>query len=529
MKQRLAPVEEKKPEIRRGLPLGWRLGLATATLVTAVLGAVSYFQLRWDLQRQAQDRRQLLEELLSPLVANLEAATSLEEIREQFIVFQRAFQENGRPEIQLELRNHYGEAVVSFFPEWFAPRPEQASRVAVPVVSALLNGAGTLTVWQDERVYADEAQRRFRFWGLNLFLVAVGIVLSLGISNRLLITRPLLQLVEGMRRLSRGDGRSLERISGPWEWRWLARRIGELGNDLEETVRRLVDAERRALRACLVENTDTAAGSPDEEATADDGAPPRGRNLRRFLMRRYLQDKLRLLEHQDPKSALVRRYAQEVWDHEVAEAERQGDIELRNRLDDAAFRILFPLGAERVREFLDLRLAQHQNWLIRREEELRVALKALNVPVLEIQHRIKHAAGIWRKMQLSGIDPDQVQDLLGLRVIVADEPACYRALEAIHRCFEPQPLRFRDYIASPKENGYQSIHTSVRDSQGVSFEVQIRSRAMHQKAERGLAAHWQYKARHREAAPENGRRIWRWLFSERKRADDVREDRGRHP
>jgi (p)ppGpp synthase/HD superfamily hydrolase len=93
-----------------------------------------------------------------------------------------------------------------------------------------------------------------------------------------------------------------------------------------------------------------------------------------------------------------------------------------------------------------------------------------------------------------------VHDLYALRIIVPDEEHCYLSLHAVHGAFEPEPFRFKDYIASPKRNGYRSLHTTVRDEEGRALEIQIRSLAMHRAAERGSAAHWLYKAQTGDAS-----------------------------
>jgi len=97
-------------------------------------------------------------------------------------------------------------------------------------------------------------------------------------------------------------------------------------------------------------------------------------------------------------------------------------------------------------------------------------------------------------MLSKGLTLDQVHDIIAFRIIVRDEQDCYLALRAIHERFEPLLLRFKDYIAQPKENGYRSLHTCVKSPDGFVFECQIRTLAMHEQADEGEAAHWQYKA-----------------------------------
>ena len=98
-------------------------------------------------------------------------------------------------------------------------------------------------------------------------------------------------------------------------------------------------------------------------------------------------------------------------------------------------------------------------------------------------------------MQEKNLTFEEVHDLLAFRIIVPSQDDCYLALNTVHRLFDPEPFRFKDYIAEPKANGYQSLHTSVRDRDGLVFEVQIRTVEMHHAAENGSAAHWRYRSR----------------------------------
>ena len=133
-------------------------------------------------------------------------------------------------------------------------------------------------------------------------------------------------------------------------------------------------------------------------------------------------------------------------------------------------------------------------WSTATEKFIEAALARDGVQVRAIQHRAKHAAGVWRKMQEKSLNLEDVSDLLAFRIIVTGRDDCYLALDTVHRLFEPEPFRFKDYIAGPKANGYRSLHTSVRDVDGFVFEVQIRTVDMHRAAEEGVAAHWQYRA-----------------------------------
>ena len=111
----------------------------------------------------------------------------------------------------------------------------------------------------------------------------------------------------------------------------------------------------------------------------------------------------------------------------------------------------------------------------------------------QISGRLKGIPSIYRKMRRRGMSLDTVYDIRGVRIIVEDQAACYQVLDLVHQSLEPVAGQFDDYIRQPKSNGYQSLHTVVLDREGKSFEVQIRTPAMHRVAELGTAAHWRYK------------------------------------
>lgn len=127
--------------------------------------------------------------------------------------------------------------------------------------------------------------------------------------------------------------------------------------------------------------------------------------------------------------------------------------------------------------------SSRRKWLRDREAELKSALTEAGVKPRALQHRVKHLAGIWRKMKSKGLAIEQIHDIFAFRILLETEEECYLALSALHRRFEPLLLRFKDYIAEPKDNGYQSLHTCIRAPGGLVYEVQIRTVAMHEAAE----------------------------------------------
>ncbi len=173
-------------------------------------------------------------------------------------------------------------------------------------------------------------------------------------------------------------------------------------------------------------------------------------------------------------------------------ANRLGIWQIKWELEDLAFRFLQPDAYRQVAQLLDERRVEREERLEafrrRLHDELgRVGLRA------DVHGRPKHLYSIWKKMQGKRIDFSRVLDVRAVRVIVADVPSCYAALGRVHELFRPVTGEFDDYIERPKANGYQSLHTVVEDDEGRAVEVQIRTAAMHEHAEQGVAAHWAYK------------------------------------
>ena len=173
-------------------------------------------------------------------------------------------------------------------------------------------------------------------------------------------------------------------------------------------------------------------------------------------------------------------------------ANRLGIWQIKWELEDLAFRFLHGADYHRVAALMDGKRLQREAAVEQARRQLASELATVGLHG-EVQGRPKHLYSVWKKMQGKGIDVAQVFDLRALRVIVDDTPACYAALARVHDCYVPLPGEFDDYIAKPKPNGYQSLHTVVRGHDGAALEVQIRTRAMHEHAEHGVAAHWAYK------------------------------------
>ncbi|HUR88024.1 MAG TPA: HD domain-containing protein, partial [Ramlibacter sp.] len=173
-------------------------------------------------------------------------------------------------------------------------------------------------------------------------------------------------------------------------------------------------------------------------------------------------------------------------------ANRLGIWQVKWEMEDLAFRFLEPETYKRVARMLDEKRVEREQYV----EELRSRLeRELRTQGIEahVYGRPKHIYSIVKKMRGKGVDFEQVFDIRALRVIVPGVKDCYAALSWVHEQFTPMVEEFDDYIARPKANGYQSLHTIVRDAHGRAIEIQIRTQSMHEHAEHGVAAHWAYK------------------------------------
>ncbi|MEY4749865.1 MAG: hypothetical protein RIQ60_2079 [Pseudomonadota bacterium] len=173
-------------------------------------------------------------------------------------------------------------------------------------------------------------------------------------------------------------------------------------------------------------------------------------------------------------------------------ANRLGIWQIKWEMEDLAFRFLQPEDYKHIARLLDEKRVLREASVEAARLELDLALADAGMHA-EIAGRPKHIYSIWKKMQGKHLSFDRVLDVRALRVLVDDVPACYTALSRAHEIWQPMPGEFDDYIARPKNNGYQSLHTVVRDVEGRALEIQIRTHAMHEHAESGVAAHWAYK------------------------------------
>jgi len=187
-----------------------------------------------------------------------------------------------------------------------------------------------------------------------------------------------------------------------------------------------------------------------------------------------------------------RELAQLAGDIHAPLANRLGIWQLKWELEDLAFRYLQPDIYRRIATLLDERREDRERFIAAAMTALRQALAEAGVEA-EIAGRPKHIYSIWKKMQRKGGEFSTLYDIRALRLLVKDVAACYAALGVVHTLWPPVPSEFDDYIARPKGNQYQSLHTAVIGPEGKTLEVQIRSHDMHAHAEGGVAAHWRYK------------------------------------
>src|SRR5271165_4933578 len=200
---------------------------------------------------------------------------------------------------------------------------------------------------------------------------------------------------------------------------------------------------------------------------------------------------MRTLEHLQPDRQEA--IARETLDIYAPLAHRLGMGKVRGELEDLAFRYTDPVSFEQVTAAVEARRSEGEQFLRGVEDALAEQLRENNIEA-RVEWRIKRIYSIYQKQQRSKVSFDQVYDLLAVRVITQDVAACYAVFGMIHTLWRPVPGRIKDFIAIPRANRYQSLHTTVIGEGAHQFEVQIRTEEMHRIAEEGIAAHWKYKA-----------------------------------
>jgi guanosine-3',5'-bis(diphosphate) 3'-pyrophosphohydrolase len=200
---------------------------------------------------------------------------------------------------------------------------------------------------------------------------------------------------------------------------------------------------------------------------------------------------MRTLQHLQPdRQEAIARETQDIY---APLAHRLGMGKVRGELEDLAFRYTDPVSYEKVAEAVEARRVEGEQFLRGVEDTLMEQLRENGIEA-RVEWRIKRLYSVFQKIERAKVSFDQVYDLLAVRVITPDVAACYAVFGLIHTLWRPVPGRIKDFIAIPRANRYQSLHTTVMGASGHQFEVQIRTEEMHRIAEEGIAAHWKYKA-----------------------------------
>jgi GTP pyrophosphokinase len=217
-----------------------------------------------------------------------------------------------------------------------------------------------------------------------------------------------------------------------------------------------------------------------------------GKDVRVVLVK--LADRLhnmRTLNHMAPEKQA--RIAQETLDIYSPLAGRLGIMSLKIELEDLSFRYSKPDSYYQLAQKVAMKKKERERFIDETKRLLTTELTTRSKMKFEVYGRPKHLYSIWKKMQARNLDYEQIYDVLAFRVVVGSVPECYEVLGHVHSLWKPIPGRFKDFIAMPKVNNYQSLHTTVIGPGAERIEIQIRTRDMHLVAERGIAAHWKYK------------------------------------
>ncbi len=199
---------------------------------------------------------------------------------------------------------------------------------------------------------------------------------------------------------------------------------------------------------------------------------------------------LKTLDALPPKKQ--ERIARETLEIYAPIANRLGIWQMKGKLEDYSFKYLYPKEYQELKEKLEKNYSEREDLLKELRRKMAAELKKEGVKTIEISGRTKDMWSLYKKLQTHGNDLERVHDILALRVVVRTVADCYQALGIIHNRWTMMPNRFKDYIAQPKPNGYQSLHTTIFCDRGKNVEVQIRTPEMHLTAEYGIAAHWHY-------------------------------------
>ena len=228
---------------------------------------------------------------------------------------------------------------------------------------------------------------------------------------------------------------------------------------------------------------------------------------------------MRTMEYQSPTKQ--KQKSLETMEIYAPIAHRLGMQRMKWELEDLSLKYLDPIGYDEIVSKLDAKRPEYEDFMRRTQDQIDQRLKELDISHV-VYGRMKHPYSIYRKMFSQNKSIDEIFDLFAFRVVVDTIGDCYNVLGAIHDLYKPILGRFKDYIGTPKPNGYQSLHTTVMGTDGIPFEVQIRTREMHEIAEYGVAAHWKYKQNGQGAGTE-GKYEWVRRLLENQEGADAEE------
>jgi GTP pyrophosphokinase len=217
---------------------------------------------------------------------------------------------------------------------------------------------------------------------------------------------------------------------------------------------------------------------------------------------------MRTLDFMSPEKQ--QQIARETLDIYAPLANRLGIQWIKIELEELSFKYLHPQEHAQLKERVAERAQARDRFIHQVVDVIGTRLAEQGIPA-EVKGRVKHVYSIWRKMRLQALEFDQIHDLIAFRVIVDSVAQCYESLGLVHSLWKPVPGRFKDYIAIPKPNMYQSLHTTVVGPEAERVEIQIRTREMHRIAEEGVAAHWAYKEGKKGAGKSADAQKFAWL------------------
>ncbi len=494
MPRRPAHVRGSRADRPPAFGLALRLAVPLSCAVVAAMAAVSGVQLVIDLRAEFAARQELVGRSVSPLVDQLRWLASELAVRTAVSEFHDAMARQGHARHLLQLLDPDGAALATYG-DISVLQDRDAISLAVPFRTA---GIGrqemTLMVTDIDPGGGAERRRRWQAWAVHT-AVTGGVLFGLMyLIIKRQIAEPISRLVDAVRQMQMGYWNEAADPGGAWELRWLGSRFSAFGKELTRSVQHLVLAQRRAYQATCLRDAAAQPRQPIAQSAA--GADGLDCDPAFWPLTQALTE-LRLIDRSDPRA---RELARRVWDELASRAEELGHVELRGELEDAALPLLDPEGWARVAYSIRAERPRLETLAKAHSERIGSYLDARGIPLVSLHQRVKHAAGVWKKMRHKGLALRQIHDLVALRIVVPTEDDCYRALGVLQDFYTPVVGRFKDYIAEPKANGYRSIHVTVSDEKGEMFEVQLRSVAMHMHAERGPAAHLLYK----EEAGVNG-------------------------